>query len=283
MKNPLIFLGHKNLGAMKKIYSFNFLVRVIFLLITPVFFQYFALGFIFHSVFWGVITFVVVVWGALIVLSPLLGRVGCGWFCFMGTASDLASQHSIFKNKWKKPKLWLRLLSLFLFFSTAIMFYFLNTTKGLTHDFEFIPGFVKLSFNEHYQFIWIIDISLALLLGLFFERRSACRNFCIMGSLCSAGAHYSRLLAVVDTTKCTLCGKCEKECLVRLPMVDYIKNNKGLITNSECILCGKCIEVCEQNAITFKFVWNRGNYKNNTPDVLNMIRERNKVKKEISK
>ncbi len=86
----------------------------------------------------------------------------------------------------EKPKLWLRLLNLFLFFSTAIIFYFLNVPKGL-------------------------------------------------------------------------------------------------ITNSECILCGKCIEVCEQNAITFKFVWNRENYKNNTPDVLTMIGERNKIKKDLIK
>lgn len=263
---------------MKKIYSFNFLIRVLFLLITPVFFQYFALGFIFHSIYWGAITFVVVIWGVLIILSPLIGRVGCGWFCFMGTASDLASQHSIFKNKWKKPKLWLRLLSLFLFFSTAILFYFLNRTKGLTHNFEVILGFIKLNFDKHYQLVWMIDISFAIVLGLLAERRWACKNLCIMGSLCSAGAHYSRLLPVVDTKKCTLCGACERACLVRLPMVNYIKNNKGLITNSECIMCGKCIEVCEQNAIKFKFVWDRKNYKNNTPDILNMIHERNEIK-----
>jgi polyferredoxin len=60
----------------------------------------------------------------LILLSPLVGRVGCGWFCFMGTASDLSSQHSIFKMKWKKPKLWLRLLTLTSFFSSAILYYF---------------------------------------------------------------------------------------------------------------------------------------------------------------
>lgn len=268
------------LCAMKKIYSYNFLVRVIFLLITPVVFQYFALGFIWHSIYWGVITFVVVIWSVLIILSPIIGRVGCGWFCFMGTATDLSSQHSIFKMKWKKPKLWLRLLTLTLFFSTALAFYFLNKTKGLTHNFELIPSFIRLNFDEHYQLVWVIDISVALLLGLLLERRWACKNLCVMGSLCSAGAQYSRLLPVVNTTKCTLCGECERKCLVRLPMVDYIKNNNGLITNSECIMCGKCIEVCEANAIKFKFVWDRKKHKNNTPDVLKMIRERSKIKKD---
>lgn len=255
---------------MKKIFSYNFLVRVIFLLITPLFFQYFALGFIWHSIYWGVLTFVLIIWGLLILLSPLIGRVGCGWFCFMGTASDLSSQHSIFKIKWEKPILWLRLVTLTLFISSAIVFYFLNKSRGTTHHFELIPGFLPLNFDAHFKIVWAVDITSALLFGLLLERRWACRNLCVMGALCSAGAHYSRLLPVVDTTKCTLCGSCEKECLVRLPMVETIKNKKGLITNSECILCGKCIEVCAQDAIAIKFVWDRKKYINSVPDVLKM-------------
>lgn len=78
-----------------------------------------------------------------------------------------------------------------------------------------------------------------------------------MGTLCAAGANYSRLIPVVDKDKCNLCGRCEKVCLVRLPIVDYIKNNQGLVTNSECILCGKCIDECSKDAIKLKFVWNR--------------------------
>ncbi len=256
-----------SLFAMKNIYSYNFLFRIFFLLITPLFFQYFALGFIWHSIYWGTITFVVIVWGVLIVSSPIFGRVGCGWFCFMGTASDLSSQHSIFKMKWQKPKLWIRLITLTLFFASALTFYFLNKQNGLTHNFKLIPGYLELKFDKHYQLVWLIDISTALLFGLLLERRWACKNLCIMGSLYSAGANYSRLLPVVDTSKCTLCGKCERDCLVRLPMLDYIKENKGLITNSECILCGKCIDVCKSNAIKFKFVWNREKYKMNTVNI----------------
>lgn len=264
---------------MKKIYTYNSLIKTVFLLITPIFFQYFALGFIWHSIYWGVITFVIIIWGILIISTPLIGRIGCGWFCFFGTASDISSQKSLFKLKWKKPKLWLRLIMLFLFFTTAIVFYFYNKQQGISQDFEIIPDFLKLNFNTHYQLVWAIDISIALLFGFIAERRWACKNLCIVGSLSAVGASKSRLLPVVDTNKCTLCRICENECLVRIPMVDEIIKNNGLITNSECILCGKCLAECPEDAMKFDFVWNREKFKEKSPEVIPNIRERIAVKK----
>jgi len=82
-----------------------------------------------------------------------------------------------------------------------------------------------------------------------------------MGTLCAAGATYSRLIPVVDANKCTQCYKCETECLTAIQIVDYVNNNKGLVTNSECILCGKCLDVCKFDAIKLKFIWDRGKYK----------------------
>ncbi len=259
---------------MKKIYSYNFLTRMIFLLITPLFFQYFALGFIFHSFYWGVITFVVIIWGVLVLITPLFGRIGCGWFCFFGTTSDLSSQHSVFKMKWKKPIIWLRALYFVLFFGISTAFYIINKQRGITHDFRIIPEFLKLNFDQHYQLVWVIDISIALILGLLLERRWACKNICPIGSMCSVGATHSRLLPVIDTNLCTLCGQCEKNCLVRIPMLYEIKSNKGLITNSECILCGKCVEVCPVDAVKLSFVWNRTQHKENASDVIEMIQKR---------
>ncbi len=248
---------------MKSLYSFNFISRLIFLLLTPVLFQLVGIGFIWHSIYWGVITAVVIIWGIFILISPLFGRIGCGWFCFMGTASDFASQHSIIKMKWKKPKIWVRFLIIVPFFMTAILFYFLNKEQNLTHNFEINLLYLKPNFDFHYQKVWMIDIGAALIFGLLLERRWVCKNLCFMGALCAAGANYSRLIPVIDKDKCTRCGKCEKDCLVRLPMLDYIENNKGLITNSECILCGKCIDVCKFNAIKLRFVWNRKKYFRN--------------------
>ena len=246
---------------MKRIFSFNLLSRVLFLLLTPVYFQYFSIGFIWHSIYWGVITAVVCIWMGFILLSPIFGRIGCGWFCFMGTSTDLASQHSILKMKWKKPKIWVRPLILIPFFAFAFTFYYLNKGRGITHNFDLQLFFLKPDFSTHYKIVWVIDIACAIIMGLLLERRWVCKNLCFMGSMCAVGATYSRLIPVVDIQKCTKCGKCERDCLVRIQMMGYISENKGLITNSECILCGKCIESCKSDAIKLKFVWNRRKYK----------------------
>jgi polyferredoxin len=238
---------------MKRFYSLNFLTRFVFLLLTPVFFQYFALGFIWHSIYWGVITFVLMIWAGFIILSPLVGRIGCGWFCFMGTVTDFAGAHAFRVSKLKRPNLWLRLIPFIAFFATSITFYFLNKERGVTHNFEMIPDFISLNMDSHYKIVWVCDVLFAFLLALFLNKRWGCKNLCMMGLMCSTGAKYSRLLTVVDATKCTRCRKCENECLASIPIIEYIKRN-GLVTNSECILCGKCAKVCKQQAIRIKFV-----------------------------
>ena len=248
---------------MKRYYSLNFLSRFLFLILTPIFFQYFALGFIWHSIYWGVITFVVMIWAGFILLSPLIGRIGCGWFCFMGTVSDYAGAHAFRESRQKHPKVLLRIIPFIAFFTSSIIFYFLNREQGLTHNFKVIPDFLSLNMNGHYRMVWAGDVLFALVLSLFLNKRWGCKNLCMMGGMCAIGAKYSRLLPVVDTTKCTLCRKCENECLVGIPIIKYIENN-GLITNSECILCGKCVQVCKSKAIKINFVWNRKKYVRKT-------------------
>ncbi len=247
---------------MKKIYLLNFFSRFIILLITPVFFQFFAFGFIWHSIYWGVITFVMLIWIAFVLISPLFGRIGCGWFCFMGTIIDMVGNQSIFKSEWKKPKVWVRLLILIPFFASSFAFYFINTGHGITHNFNPDPTFLKLDFSMHYKIVWLADISFAMILGLLLDKRWACKNLCMMGALCALGASYSRLIPVVNLNECTQCRKCENVCLTGIRIVDYIQNNKGLVTNSECILCGKCVHICKYDAIKLKFVWNREKMKN---------------------
>lgn len=244
----------------QNIYPINFVVRFIILLITPVFFQYFAIGFLFHSIYWGVLTFVLLLWLLFIFISPLFGRIGCGWFCFMGTTFDFVGKHSFFKTKRQKPKIWLRLLFLISFLVVAFAFYFMNKQKGITKDFAYIPDYLPLDFNWHYKYVWLIDIAAATILALFLDKRWVCKNVCFMGTICSAGASYARLLPVINTNKCTKCKVCESACLTGISIVSYIEKKNGLVTNSECILCGKCTSACKKEAIKLKFIWNRKKY-----------------------
>jgi ferredoxin-type protein NapH len=245
---------------MKKLYSFNFITRILFLLLTPTLFRALNFAFIWHSIYWGTITMAVIIWSIAILISPLFGRLGCGWICFMGTISDLTSQHSLFRIKWKKPVIWIRIFNIFAFFTTAFIFFFIRLDSGTISGIKFEPWFLNMDFNLHYKHIWLYDTVGAVLLGLLLERRWACRNLCFMGALCASGASVSRLIPVVDSEKCNLCGKCETDCLVRIPIRDYVKNNNGLVTNSECLICGKCIDSCKAKALRIIFVWNRNKY-----------------------
>lgn len=245
---------------LKRLSFYNTVSKILFLLLTPVFFRTFNFAFIWHSVYWGVITFVVLIWMIFILISPLFGRIGCGWFCFMGTVQDLNFNNSLFKINQKKPIFGLRLLLPVMFFSSSLTFFFLHLQNGKIESIQFIPNFFGNEFTNHYRHVWFYDTFGALLLGILLEKRWACKNLCFMGSICATGASYSRLLPVIDTDKCNHCKKCEEVCLVNIPLTDYSTSKNGLVTNSECLLCGKCSEICRKKAISIKFVWNRKSY-----------------------
>jgi polyferredoxin len=247
----------------KMLYSYNFITRILFLLLTPTLFRALNFAFIWHSIYWGTITMVVLIWGGVILISPLFGRIGCGWICFMGTIQDFTSQRSLFNIKWKKPILWTRVLNIMAFFTTALIFCFIRLDAGKISGIRFDPWFLNMDLTPHYKHIWLYDTVGAVLLGLLLERRWACRNLCFMGALCASGASFSRLIPVVDTQKCNLCGKCETDCLVRIPIREFVKDNNGLVTSPECLICGRCIESCKPAAMKIKFIWNRKKYLQN--------------------
>jgi ferredoxin-type protein NapH len=251
---------------MKKLFTYNLLARILFLILTPVFFRALNFAFIWHSIYWGVVTWVVVLWAFLILLSPLIGRVGCGWLCFFGTLQDLPGQQALFRIPWSRPQWWMRMnriLMALAFFVTALAFLFVNLKSGMITHLQFSLGFFNMNFDDHYKQIWLYDSGGAVIIGFLLDRRWMCRNLCVMGSLCASGATLSRLIPVVDTDKCNSCGKCDRDCLVKIPITEYVAKNNGLVTNSECLICGKCIDSCSRKAVTIKFIWDRRKYRNN--------------------
>ena len=149
---------------MKKLYSYNFLTRILFLLLTPTLFRALNFAFIWHSIYWGTITMVVIIWGILILISPLVGRLGCGWICFMGTIQDITGQRSLFHIKWKKPIIWTRILNICAFFTTAFIFFFIRLDSGTITGIRIDPWFLNMDFDMHYKQFCIYDTLGAVLL-----------------------------------------------------------------------------------------------------------------------
>ena len=52
----------KSFIMLKKMSFWNTVSRILFLLLTPVFFRWFNFGFIWHSIYWGVVSIVVLIW-----------------------------------------------------------------------------------------------------------------------------------------------------------------------------------------------------------------------------
>ncbi|WP_321518634.1 4Fe-4S binding protein [uncultured Bacteroides sp.] len=246
-----------------RISSLSFLSRFFFLMLTPAFFQYFAIGFIWHSIYWGAVTMVMIIWVIFLLLTPVFGRIGCGWFCFMGTAYDCVRHARKPKAEYRKTMTWFRVLMQILFFTSAFAFFYLNVQREIINGFHFNPFRLEPSFNKHYCLVWCVDIGMASLMALLTNKRWGCRNICIFGFPASYLAKYSRLVPIVDTEKCVNCGLCETDCRTGVHLLQYVKDNKGLVADSECVMCGSCSVVCKKDAIRYQFVWNRKKFLNN--------------------
>ena len=61
------------------IYKLNLFSRLVFLFLTPALFTLFNFAFIWHSIYYGAVTFVVLIWAAFFIITPLFGKIGCGW------------------------------------------------------------------------------------------------------------------------------------------------------------------------------------------------------------
>lgn len=233
------------------------LVRVAVLLATPAFFRLFGLGFMWHSIYWGAITFVLMLWGAFILLSPLFGRVGCGWFCFVGSAQDLAGAQSPLRVRRGTPFRVLRLLGIVAFFGTAGLFFWINVQRGLIPGWRFAPFHLGTAFTAHYQHVWLYDVGGALLMGFLLPGRWMCRHLCVVGWLCELGARHARWVVQVDREACNDCGVCEQTCPAAVPIRESAARHGGLVADGDCLLCGACGAACGRKAVSGGFVWKR--------------------------
>ena len=246
---------------MKKItiFKLNLFSRLLFLFLTPALFTFFNFAFIWHSIFYGSITFVIVIWGVFIIITPLFGRIGCGWFCPFGTVQDLIGDKSITRIKFKKPLNIIRYFCIFSFFISAFTFFFIRIKQGSINGFQFDLFKIPPEFDGENKYIWLYDTIGILFITFLLGKRVLCRNICFLGGLSSIGSKFSRLILVVDKDKCNNCGLCTRACLGKVD-IDYYINKNGLIADTECLKCGKCIESCDRNAISYKLIWNRKKY-----------------------
>lgn len=95
----------------------------------------------------------------------------------------------------------------------------------------------------------IVAVITLVVLGILAWRngRTYCNTICPVGTVLGFFARFSFLKPVIDTSKCTGCGLCARNCKAAC-----INSKQHSIDYSRCVSCMDCIENCHQHAISYR-------------------------------
>jgi len=84
--------------------------------------------------------------------------------------------------------------------------------------------------------------------------REYCNTVCPVGTTLSLVSRFSLLRPVIDTGKCTACGRCERGC-----KASCIDAKTHTIDYSRCVDCFDCLDNCQDGALEFRYAYGKGN------------------------
>ena len=203
------------------------------------------------------------VFGIIIFIGALFGRLVCGLMCPFGFVQDLL--YKIPTKKFKipavvdRPLRYLKYLILLVF--VIILPMFLTNKFGLG-----APYFCKLicpagtlggalpllAKNEGLRntignlFFWKLSILIFIVAMSIFTYRPFCKYICPLGALYSFFNKIGFYKMEFVSDKCVNCGLCEKSCKMD---INVRKDPNSL----ECIRCGACTAACRHDALVTSF------------------------------
>ncbi len=205
--------------------------------------------------------FILNYWPALltVVVTLLVGRVWCGWFCPLGAVLELFGRTGRF-FRWQnlrrfKYVILFTILVMAAFGSLAFMYFEPITifVRGLTVPLKPLLAYIGL--EDKKEFVWpqiswyliAIPFVLVLLLNIV-ERRFWCRYLCPLGALIGLGSKFSVFKRFVNQKSCVQCGDCAAICTM-----GAISSERDFTSDpAECIMCMDCAVPCRKTAITFE-------------------------------
>lgn len=223
-----------------------------------------------------------------LILSFLLGRVWCGWFCPMGTILEWLPIRSWKKNEPSVPE-WFRGIKYVLLMVILFSAIFTNLTllflDPLTIGYRTLttaiwPGLDKIVTFIELQLINVPFLSTAVgnfdtlvrpaifpshpafyrygllyfgffisLVGLnIFAPRFWCRYLCPLGGLLGLLGKVS-LVSCEITSNCSTCGNCVPTC----PTGAIKDQDRVFCDPGECTMCMVCAENCPRDTVKFPF------------------------------
>lgn len=234
----------KNLRAITLTISL-FLLPVTFFLLSPVILVGGAME--------GIVTMSAIIVAILLILSPFLGRLWCGWICPFGAVQDHAAPIR------DKPVLnpWINRFRYLLFIIWLLIIgYGFATAGGIRMIDPLYQTTGGLSVADPVSLIaFTVIIFLLLIVSLVVGRRGVCHLFCPISCVMMTGRKIGTLLRIpglrlkADAAGCIHCGRCTRECTQSLDVQKMVED--GRMENPECILCGICVGSCPKGVIQF--------------------------------
>jgi polyferredoxin len=199
-----------------------------------------------------------VIFGWAILVSIMMKKAFCGWFCPMGTVSEWCwrTGRSLMGKNLRMPAVVDVLLRgvkylLLGFFVWSVSTMSLSQTAAFLQSPYYRLADVKmLYFFTRMTSITALVLSGLLILSLFFKN-FWCRYLCPYGALLGVAALMSPTGVRRSENRCTRCRSCERVCPAELPV-----SRKKVVRSPECTGCMDCVVSCPvEDALVFSSSW----------------------------
>lgn len=183
---------------------------------------------------------------AFLAVSLLLRKSFCSWLCPVGFISDLLANlgRKMFGRNFRLPRV-VDVTLMSLKYLLLAFFLWAFYTMGL----QGIAAFIESPYNQIADvkmLLFFAEIGtvaavvlIVLAVGSVFVHGFWCRYLCPYGALLGFVSWLSPVKVRRNPASCIDCGKCDKICPSRLPVM--IKQN---IISVECTGCMECVEIC---------------------------------------
>lgn len=201
----------------------------------------------------------------ILLLTPFLGRLFCGWLCPVGAIQEVLYRitnvrkkgraKSVISDKWHNR---LKYLKYFILFINLLFAYFMIQALYMN-----ACPVIAIANIGNYLIISAITLFIFALSSLFVER-FACRYLCPYGALMSILLKLGNVLKIprimlkINKEKCVSCELCSGNCPMQIEV-----DRDAKVTNSECILCQRCRDKCPRQGIDCDFCNERGKNEKN--------------------
>jgi NosR/NirI family nitrous oxide reductase transcriptional regulator len=179
------------------------------------------------------------------VLSILLGRFFCGWFCAFGACNDFLFALS----KKLFPKNQLRLNQKFDSYFKYLKYVVLVLIIVCVWTFNLIPAdafdpwaaFARLGNVFHNGFSWGLLVLALIGSGGMVIERFFCRYLCPLGAVLALLSKIKPTTIQKPSSHCGHCQLCSNSCPMNINLAAV-----ETVPGGECIRCLKCVSVCRQ-------------------------------------